>query len=227
MSEGLAEQFWSKVDKAPGHGLDGDCWVWTGATTHRGYGRLWRRMATHIALEADGRPQPEGLFALHSCDNPPCCNPAHLRWGTHADNMQDMVSRKRHHANSRDFCIHGHELVGDNLHIRPNGQRRCKTCQNRLRTESKVRVRSEGRPKVVSPVRITEVSDYQIMLSLKGIGQGSARHVATGLGMIGVAAAKAVYRRLTELEKAGMVKRGEKVAGTPVVWSAAPLKEGE
>jgi hypothetical protein len=36
-----------------------------------------------------------GLFVLHSCDNPPCCNPRHLRVGTWADNTADMVERDR------------------------------------------------------------------------------------------------------------------------------------
>lgn len=55
-------------------------------------------LASHIALHLDGRPRPEGASALHSCDNPGCVNPAHLRWGTQAENIQDRVSRKRNGA---------------------------------------------------------------------------------------------------------------------------------
>jgi len=40
-------------------------------------------------------PEP-GLWALHSCDNPGCVNPDHLRWGTELDNIKDAIARRKH-----------------------------------------------------------------------------------------------------------------------------------
>jgi hypothetical protein len=72
------------------------CWPWIGSTTN-GYGRFHNRnkpfLAHRVAYEMVYGPIPPGMFVCHHCDNPPCCNPAHLFLGTGADNMRD-ASRK-------------------------------------------------------------------------------------------------------------------------------------
>lgn len=55
-----------------------------------------RRMVHRVAWEAhNAEPVPEGMIVMHTCDNPPCCNPSHLRLGTHADNTADMYAKGR------------------------------------------------------------------------------------------------------------------------------------
>lgn len=76
-------------------------------------------------------PIPPGLEVCHECDNPPCCNPDHLFLGTGSENAIDRVAKKRDRNRGRDVCIHGHELTGDNVRIRPTlrgFRRQCITC---------------------------------------------------------------------------------------------------
>lgn len=56
-----------------------------------------RYIGRHVValIQATGE-QPNGRYALHSCDNRRCIEPTHLRWGTQADNMRDKVERARY-----------------------------------------------------------------------------------------------------------------------------------
>lgn len=61
-----------------------------------GYARITVRGKTQLATRYVLQRKyglPEGkMFALHSCNNRPCINWRHLRWGTHQDNMDDMIA---------------------------------------------------------------------------------------------------------------------------------------
>lgn len=79
-----------------------ECWPWTGTTNRQGYGRFGlgppsnKFVGAHVfACEQVKGPRPEGMGVLHSCDNPLCCNPKHLSFGTHKQNMEQCKARGR------------------------------------------------------------------------------------------------------------------------------------
>lgn len=75
------------------------CWEWAGLRFPKGYGCLnhggRNRSAHRVSHELHLGPIPKGLVVMHSCDNPPCVNPAHLSTGTTADNIHDMTQKGR------------------------------------------------------------------------------------------------------------------------------------
>lgn len=103
LSDADVRRFWSKVEKrAPG-----DCWPWTASKLSRtGYGQFTavepgavarqRHLYAHrVAWTLSHGPIPEGQSVLHSCDVPPCVNPAHLFLGTQRTNMEDAARKER------------------------------------------------------------------------------------------------------------------------------------
>lgn len=95
----MSVRVWWHVDKSGG---DVACWPWTASTTDGGYGQLKsdgrRAQRAHVAawISTNGAIPKETPCVLHRCDNPPCCNPAHLFLGTHKDNAVDKVAKGRH-----------------------------------------------------------------------------------------------------------------------------------
>lgn len=73
-----------------------ECWEWSKARTSEGYGKVGPYGLAHrTAYEQAYGPIPDGMCVMHVCDNPPCVNPAHLRLGTHQENMADRDAKGR------------------------------------------------------------------------------------------------------------------------------------
>lgn len=100
----LETRFWSKVDR---RGAD-ECWPWLAAVRRKdeGYGAFYvdgrHRPAPRVAWTLTHGPIAPGLVVCHRCDNPRCCNPAHLFLGTPQDNDADRVAKGRQARGSRN-----------------------------------------------------------------------------------------------------------------------------
>lgn len=96
ITDKMLKRFWSHVEI---RGQD-ECWPWTGGHDKVGYGIFRPDAQTSIrsnrfALITKVGPIPRDVLACHMCDNPPCCNPAHLFPGSFKDNHRDMVQKGR------------------------------------------------------------------------------------------------------------------------------------
>jgi len=113
--------------------VDGDCWIFTGATDGDGrYGALYNG-ATQKVERAHRRAYellvgtiPAGLVLDHLCRRTLCVNPDHLDVVTQRENIlrggwgSATNARKTH-------CNRGHEFDVDNTIVRPSG-RQCREC---------------------------------------------------------------------------------------------------
>ncbi|MFF5893966.1 HNH endonuclease [Streptomyces globisporus] len=85
-----------------------ECWWWTGGLTDTAHGTfravslpgLTRRgtVPAHLfsyRLANGSGSLATGVVVRHTCDEPPCQNPAHWLAGTRGDNNRDAASRRR------------------------------------------------------------------------------------------------------------------------------------
>lgn len=142
----LEHKFWSKVDI--GNPLQ--CWRWNARLSAKGYGEFdmpsGRKARAHrIAYTLKKGEIPSGLVIDHICRTRHCCNPAHLRAVTNAENVLCGIgvtaenSRKTH-------CLNGHELSGWNLMPKIGG-RECRRCAYDRDNARKRRLRAERKAK--------------------------------------------------------------------------------
>jgi len=92
----IAPRFWPRVPQ-PSDG----CWIWPGSRDKNGYGLFWINRdkydrAHRVAYRLTFGSIPAGFYVLHSCDNPPCVRPDHLRAGTQRENIRQAIAAGRH-----------------------------------------------------------------------------------------------------------------------------------
>jgi len=98
------EQFWNRLDRSgPDFTGLGPCWEWRTKAGAPGKRYGWTKVdartdAPHrLAYQIAKGPIPAGQYVLHSCDNPKCCNPAHLEVGSQLENRRQAAERGRTH----------------------------------------------------------------------------------------------------------------------------------
>lgn len=93
LTPAIIARFHAKYEKSE-HG----CWLWKSGCDVNGYGmfmvcrvagRQLNVQAHRLAYLLAHGEQISGWVVRHSCNNPPCVNPDHLKLGTQADNMAD------------------------------------------------------------------------------------------------------------------------------------------
>ena len=95
----LQERCWEKIDQSAGPDA---CWPWAGKRNRHGYGVVSVTHSTtalaHRLILGFVTGTTITRNVLHKCPgggNPWCCNPAHLKEGSQAENAQDKVAYGR------------------------------------------------------------------------------------------------------------------------------------
>jgi hypothetical protein len=91
------ERYFAQVIKADG------CWGWQSSKDKDGYpifngtvlGVTYKRAHRFSWAFHHQQAVPDGMLVCHSCDNPTCSNPQHLRLGTPTDNQREKWIKGR------------------------------------------------------------------------------------------------------------------------------------
>lgn len=120
-----------------------DCWEWGGHRNQQGYGEVSYKGRTsrvhRITYALMVGAIPLGMHLDHFvCDNPPCCNPHHVRPASARENVLRANTFVSANA-AKTRCPRGHELTGENVRIEKSGGRRCKPCSRVAQAKSRER----------------------------------------------------------------------------------------
>lgn len=141
----LPDRFWEKISPIPfpTFGTDG-CWVWTGATTSKGYGSFLISARKTDAPQVTGvthkmtyekafgeiEPDEEVRVVVdHLCRNRACCNPNHLEAVKEPINVARGISPSARNR-QKTTCPKGHPYDDSNTIIYRK-KRYCKACKRK------------------------------------------------------------------------------------------------
>jgi len=211
----LADRFWEKVHKTDG------CWLWTGSRNYWGYGKIYvggklrHGMAHRVSYELTHGEIPDDLQVLHRCDNPACVRPDHLFLGTQADNLDDAVMKGRI---ANQFPLELVDAILDDLRnglsqkdtARKHGVRQSSVWRIIQREKKSHRARSTD--PITSALAAEQIDD--VVAELQAWAAACVRQTPgrtqRELGVLYCPTdPRRIGRRLAEIEKLGLVRRGD------------------
>lgn len=126
------ERFLSRLDKTSD---PRGCWIYTGTILSTGYGQFSddsgvRWLAHRFSYTIHVGPIAMGDLLDHlKCDNPPCCNPEHLKpCKTNWENVGRSLTSPSAINARKTHCQNGHPFDDQNTSIGSKGERKCKRC---------------------------------------------------------------------------------------------------
>ncbi len=163
IDERIVKRFFSKVNKdgplPPGRPELGPCWLWRSPPGAGGYGSFYFQRKQWLAHRASYTilvgEIPAGLTIDHLCSVRSCVRPSHLEAVTLLENLRraDVWRRRSEAQKALTHCPNGHPYSGENLGIRKDGTRACRTCARRHSKESRERWLAAN-PPVPKPKRV-------------------------------------------------------------------------
>ncbi|CAE6713637.1 hypothetical protein R75461_01178 [Paraburkholderia nemoris] len=156
----LDELIESRVERIPECG----CWIWIGALfENSGYARVKRDgkdQVAHRAIyeEIAGPVEPE-LELDHLCRVRCCVNPSHVEPVTGRVNVLRGETIVRENWR-KTHCHKGHPLFGENLFVRRDGRRRCRTCERA--TQKKIKKNPISKAKHAARERVRRAKEKQM-----------------------------------------------------------------
>lgn len=195
----VLERFWDKVNKVGPvvEGMATPCWIWTGAGTRNGYGRVvvgWDPVGRRYIYEyahrlswmmAHGMP-PTDKTVDHRCFSRRCVNTSHFEIVSRATNALRGHSVPAANA-IKTHCKNGHAFVEGNISwARGHRSRSCITCGT-------ARHRAAARAKSAA----TEPSRLARKAALAARNDTLVREALSGAGTIGQIAIRHGVHRIT------------------------------